>query len=78
MDMRFGTWNLRSLYRVSSLITVSEEILQYRFDLMGVQELRRNRRSTEPPGQCNFSMERGMSIMDSFIYIGELYQQLRG
>jgi hypothetical protein len=22
MDMRFGTWNIRSLYRVGSLITV--------------------------------------------------------
>jgi hypothetical protein len=37
---------------------------QYKLDLLGVQELRRDRVSTEPPEECNFSMERGMSIMD--------------
>jgi hypothetical protein len=26
MDMRFGTWNVRSLYRAGSLITVAEDI----------------------------------------------------
>jgi exonuclease III len=28
MDMRFGTWNVRSLYRVGSLLTVENEIHQ--------------------------------------------------
>jgi hypothetical protein len=26
MDMRFGTWNFRSMYRAGSLRTVAEEI----------------------------------------------------
>jgi hypothetical protein len=26
MDMRFGTWNVRSLYRSGSLKTVAEEL----------------------------------------------------
>jgi hypothetical protein len=26
MDMRFGTWNVRSLYRAGSLMTVASEI----------------------------------------------------
>jgi hypothetical protein len=26
MDMRFGTWNIRSLYRAGSLMTVSREL----------------------------------------------------
>jgi hypothetical protein len=26
MDIRFGTWNIRSLFRVGSLITVSSEL----------------------------------------------------
>jgi hypothetical protein len=26
MDMRFGTWNVRSLYRAGSLMTVSWEL----------------------------------------------------
>jgi hypothetical protein len=40
MDMRFGTWNVRSLYRVGSLMTVSRELSRYRLDLVGVQEVR--------------------------------------
>jgi hypothetical protein len=39
-DMRFGTWNVRSLYRVGSLMTVSRELSRYRLDLVGVQEVR--------------------------------------
>jgi hypothetical protein len=40
MDMRFGTWNVRSLYRACSLMTVAKEILKYKLDLVGVQEVR--------------------------------------
>jgi hypothetical protein len=32
--LRFGMWNIRSLYRAGSLVRVSE----YRLDLVGVQE----------------------------------------
>jgi hypothetical protein len=34
MDMRFGVWNVRSLYRVGSLMTVAKEISKYKLDLM--------------------------------------------
>jgi hypothetical protein len=40
MDMRFGTCNVRSLYRAGSLRAVAEEILKYKIDLAGVQEVR--------------------------------------
>jgi hypothetical protein len=30
INMRFGTWNVRSLYRAGSLRAVAEEILKYR------------------------------------------------
>jgi hypothetical protein len=40
MDMRYGTWNVRSLYRAGSLITVATEIARYKLDLVGVQEVR--------------------------------------
>jgi hypothetical protein len=40
MDMRFGTWNVRSLYRAGSLVTDSRELPSYRLDLVGVQEVR--------------------------------------
>jgi hypothetical protein len=29
MDMRFGTWNMRSMYRAGSLRAVAEEISNY-------------------------------------------------
>jgi hypothetical protein len=29
MDMRFGTWNVRRMYRAGSLMTVAEEISKY-------------------------------------------------
>jgi hypothetical protein len=35
MDMRFGTWNVRSLYRAGSLMTVASEISKYKLDLVG-------------------------------------------
>jgi hypothetical protein len=36
MDMGFGTWNVRSMYRAGSLKAVVEEISKYRLDLVGV------------------------------------------
>jgi hypothetical protein len=40
MDMRFGLWNVRSLYRAGSLMTVTRELTRYKLDLVGVQEVR--------------------------------------
>jgi exonuclease III len=50
MDMRFGTWNVRSLYRAGSLMTVSKELSKYKLDLVGVQEVRWDRGGTKPAG----------------------------
>jgi hypothetical protein len=36
MDMRFDTWNVRSLYRAGSLRTVARELAKYKLDLVGV------------------------------------------
>jgi hypothetical protein len=36
LDMRFGTWNIRSLYRADSLMTVAKETSKYKLDLVGV------------------------------------------
>jgi exonuclease III len=38
--MRFGTWNVRSLYRVGAIKSVVGELEKYRLDLVGVQEVR--------------------------------------
>ena len=35
MDMRFGTWNVWSLYRVGALGLVTSEIDRFRMDLIG-------------------------------------------
>jgi hypothetical protein len=51
MDMRFGTWNTRSLYRVYSLKTVSRELSMYRLDLVRVQEVRWEGSGIIPAGE---------------------------
>jgi exonuclease III len=61
MDMRFGTWNVRSMYRAGSLRTVAEEISKYlyKLDLVGVQEVRWGRGGTEPSGEYIFFYGKG-------------------
>jgi exonuclease III len=59
MDMRFGTWNVRSMYSAGSLRAVEEEISQYKLDLVGVQEVRWDGGATEPAGEYTFPYGRG-------------------
>jgi hypothetical protein len=40
LDMRFGTGNVRSLYRVGSLKTVLRKLARYKLDLVEVQKVR--------------------------------------
>jgi exonuclease III len=47
MDMRFGTWNVRSLCRIGSWTTVAGELGKYKLDLVGVQEVRWEKGGTE-------------------------------
>jgi ACT domain-containing protein len=55
MDMRFGTWNVRSTYRAGSLSAVGEEISKYKLDLVEVQEVRL---ALNQQANVHFSMER--------------------
>jgi exonuclease III len=59
MDMRFGTWNVRSMYNVSSLMAVSRELSRYRLDLVGVQEVRQEASGTKPAGESTFFYGKG-------------------
>jgi exonuclease III len=59
MDMRFGTLNVRSLYRAGSLMTVSRELARYKLDLVGVQEVRWEGGGTEPAGEYTFFCGKG-------------------
>jgi exonuclease III len=63
MDKRFGTWNVRSLYRIGSLKTVARELRKYKLDLMGVQDVRWEKGDTERQRTIHFSMDRGMEII---------------
>jgi exonuclease III len=51
MDIRFGTWNVNSLYRARSLVTVTKELLKYKLDSMGVQEIGWEGGGTELAGE---------------------------
>jgi hypothetical protein len=59
MDMRFGLWNVRSLYRAGSLMTVSRELARYKLDLVGVGEVRWEGSGTEPAGEYTFLYRKG-------------------
>jgi hypothetical protein len=59
INMIFGTWDIRSLYRTGSLMTVAKEILTYKLDLMGVQEVRWDRVGMELAGEYTFCYGKG-------------------
>jgi hypothetical protein len=59
VDMRFGTWNVRCLYRASSLMAVSRELSIYNLDIVGVQEVRWEGGGTEPAGEYTFFSRKG-------------------
>jgi hypothetical protein len=64
MVLRFGTLNVRSMYRAGSLRTVAEEVSKYNLDLVAVQEVRWDRGGTEPAGQYTFFYGKGFRIMN--------------
>ena len=57
--MRFGTWNVRSLYRAGSLTAAARELARYKLDLVGVQEVRWDKWGTLRAGDHNFFYGRG-------------------
>jgi hypothetical protein len=54
MDMRFGTWKVRSLYRSGTLKTVARELVRYRSDLLGGQEVTSGKGGTERVEDCMY------------------------
>jgi hypothetical protein len=63
MDLRFGTWNVRSMYRAGSLRTVAEEVSKYTFDLVGVQRSDGMEVAPNQQASIHFSMGRGIRII---------------
>jgi hypothetical protein len=64
MDMRFGTCNVRSIYRAGLLRVVGEEISKYKLDLVGIQEVRWDEVTLNQQANIHLSMENGMKIMN--------------
>jgi len=52
--MRFGTWNVRILYRSGSLATVVRELARYKLNLVSVQEVRSDNELTVRAGDYIF------------------------
>jgi hypothetical protein len=81
MDKRFELWNVKSLYKAGTLITVLKELARYRLDLVGVQEVRWEGGGLNLGENTHCSIERGMRIMNwvqVFLCIRESYKHLRG
>jgi hypothetical protein len=53
--MKFGTWNVRSLYRLGSLTAGAGELARYKLELVGVQEVRWDKEGTVRAAGCVFT-----------------------
>jgi len=49
---------VRSVYRASSLTAATREVARYRLDVVGVQEVRRDKGGTGRVGDFSFTVER--------------------
>jgi len=61
--MRFGTWNVRSLYRAGSLTASARELETYKLDLVDVKEARWKKVAQYEQGIIIFSMEKETKII---------------
>jgi hypothetical protein len=71
--MRFGTWNVMNLYRAGSITVVAMELARYKFNLVGVQEVRWDKGGTVRAGIIIFYMkeERKSSLGNRILYTTE-------
>jgi hypothetical protein len=52
--MRFGMWNVRSMYRAGSLTAAARELTRYKLDLVGVQQVSWDKGDTVRARDYNF------------------------
>jgi hypothetical protein len=73
-------WDVRSLYRTGSHMTVATEVSKCKLDLVEVKEIRWDKGGTEPAGEYTFLYGKGnenYELGTGFLYKRESYQQLR-
>ena len=52
--MKFGTWNVRSIYTAGTLKAEERELARYKLHVVGVQEVRWDKRGTVRAGDYYF------------------------
>jgi len=57
--LRYGSWNVRSLYKAHSFTAAARELARYKLDLVGVQEVRWEKGSMLRAGNYNFFYGKG-------------------
>jgi hypothetical protein len=80
MDIRFGTENVRSLYRAGSMRTAESKLAKYNLDLEAVQEVRQNKGGYQPADDYTFfhgNRDADHHLGTVFLYIWESHQQLK-
>ena len=64
----FSKWNVRSLYRSSSFTATARKESRYKLDLVGVQEVRWEKRGTAKAGNCFFFCGKGKEIIGNSFF----------
>jgi hypothetical protein len=54
MDAGHGTWNVISLCKAGSLVTILEGVSTFKLDLLGIQEIKWKEGGTELEGEYTF------------------------
>jgi hypothetical protein len=57
--MRFGTWNITSLYRAGSLRAAARDLVRFKLVVAWVQEVRWEEGGTVKAGDYNFFYRKG-------------------
>ena len=79
-DVRFGTWNVVSLYRSGSITAAAREIARCKLDLVGMKEVKKDKEGTVTLEIIFFLWKRKpkSSTENDFLYSIEWYQKLEG